>query len=156
MKSLLFILILLSTCRLSAQSQLPTDTINLIDNHSTTWRTYFENDQIRIEFISSNCEPSMGYDFEQVNFKFINKTSTKLDLNWHIHLYYDKTCLTCNHPMEYSRTIRLIGNETLEGDCRRETPDELKLFSKFNDANYSKGAILTSFQLAFLTISAVD
>jgi hypothetical protein len=153
MKSLLFILILLSTCRLSAQSQLPTDTINLIDNHSTTWRTYFENDQIRIEFISSNCEPSMGYDFEQVNFKFINKTSTKLDLNWHIHLYYDKKCLTCNYPDEYARTIQLLPNETLEGNCDRETINELKLFSKFIDVNYSKGAILTSFQLASLNIA---
>ena len=153
MKSLLFILILLSTCRLSAQSQLSTDTINLIDNHSTTWRTYFENDQIRIEFISSNCDPSMGYDFEQVNFKFINKTSTKLDLNWHIHLYYDKKCLTYNYPDEYARTIQLLPNETLEGNCDRETINELKLFSKFTDVNYSKGAILTSFQLASLNIA---
>ena len=153
MKSLLFILILLSTCRLSAQSQLPTDTINLIDNHSTTWRTYFENDQIRIEFISSNCDPEMGYDFEQVNFKFINKTSTKLDLNWHIHLYYDKKCLTCNYPDEYARTLQLLPNETLEGNCDRETINELKLFSKFIDVNYSKGAILTSFQLASLNIA---
>jgi hypothetical protein len=140
----------------TAQNQLPTDTINLIDNHSTTWRTYFENDQVRIEYKSADCDPAMGYDFEQVNLKFINKTSIKLDLNWHIHLYYDKKCLTCNYPMEYARTIRLIGNETLEGDCKRETIDELKLFSKFNDVNYSKGAILTSFQLSSFTISVVD
>jgi hypothetical protein len=153
MKSLLFILILLSTFCITAQSQLPTDTINLIDNHSTTWRTYYENDQIRIEFKSSDCDPSMGYDFEQVNFKFINKTSTKLDLNWHIHLYYDEKCLTCDYPVEYARTIRLLPNETLEGNCDRETINELKLFSKFIDVNYSKGAILTRFQLASLTIA---
>jgi hypothetical protein len=136
-----------------SQQQLPTDTINLIDNHSTTWRTYFENDQVKIEYKFSECDPEMGYDFEQVILRFVNKSTKKMDIDWHIHLYYDKKCLTCNYPDEYARTIQLLPNETLEGNCDRETINELKLFSKFIDVNYSKGAILTSFQLASLNIA---
>jgi hypothetical protein len=139
-----------------AQQEFTTDTIYLKDNHSITWRTYFENDQVRIEYQSINCDPAMGYDYEQVNLRFTNKTSTKLDLDWHIHLYRDDVCRTCDYPVEYARTLRLAANESMEGNCNRETISELKLFSKFNDANYSKGAVLTAFKLAVFTITEVD
>lgn len=139
-----------------SQQVIQTDTINLLNNHSTAWRTYFENDQVLIEYKTTDCDPAMGYDFEQVILRFANKTTTKIDLDWHIHLYYDKKCLTCNYPMEYARTIRLGANESIEGNCNRETIDELKLFSKFNDVNYSAGAKLTAFQLMTLTITALE
>ncbi|MEY3236813.1 MAG: hypothetical protein RI883_914 [Bacteroidota bacterium] len=139
-----------------SQQEFSTEKINLIDNHSATWRTYFENDQVRIEYQSINCDPAMGYDFEQVNFKFVNKTSTKLDLDWHIHLYRDDVCRTCNYPEEYSRTLRLAANESMEGNCDRETINELKLFSKFNDINYSVGVKLTAFHLNAFTITTVE
>lgn len=157
MTKLLLLLTMIYLSNLCFSQQLiQTDTINLIDNHSTTWQTYFENAQVRIEYNSTDCDPAMGYDFEQINLRFVNKTTTKIDIDWHIHLYYDKKCLTCNYPLEYSRTIRLIGNETKEGNCDRESMNELKLFSKFNDANYSKGAVLTAFKLAVFTITEVD
>lgn len=139
-----------------SQQVIQTDTINLLNNHSTAWRTYFENDQVLIEYKTTDCDPAMGYDFEQVILRFANKTTTKIDLDWHIHLYYDKKCLTCNYPMEYARSIRLGANESIEGNCNRETIDELKLFSKFNDVNYSAGAKLTAFQLMTLTITALE
>ncbi len=136
-----------------SQQQISTDPINLIDKYSVNWMTYFENEQVKIEYKFSECDPEMGYDFEQVILRFVNKSTKKMDIDWHIHLYYDEKCLTCNYPVEYARTIRLLPNETLEGNCDRETINELKLFSKFIDVNYSKGAILTSFQLASLNIA---
>lgn len=156
MKPLLFTILMALPFLSYSQQIIQTDTISLIENHSNAWRTYFENNQVKIEYISINCDPAMGYDFEQVNLRFVNKTSTKIDLDWHIHLYYDKKCLTCNYPREYARTIRLGANESIEGNCDRETIDELKLFSKFNDVNYSAGAKLTAFQLMTLTITALE
>jgi hypothetical protein len=136
-----------------SQQQISTEPINVIDQYSVNWMTYFENDQVKIEYKFSECDPEMGYDFEQVNLRFVNKSTKKMVIDWHIHLYYDEKCLTCDYPVEYARTIGLHPNETREGNCDRETINELKLFSKFIDVNYSKGAILTSFQLASLNIA---
>lgn len=158
MKKLLLLILTLTSLsnHFIAQQEIPTNTINTRDSHPLEWVSYFENDQIKIEYKFLNCDPSMGYDFEQVIFKFENKTSTKIDIDWHIHLYYNNKCATCDYPIEYSRTLRLIGNESKEGNCDRETIDELKLFSQFTDANYTKGSKLTGFQLASFILTTLE
>lgn len=144
------------TCIAYSQTEYPTNLVSTRENQNPAeWTLFFESNEVTIEYQMVNCDPSMGFDFEQVNLRFSNKTISKIDLDWHIHLYYDGECATCDYPEEYSRTIRLTGGETKEGNCDRETIDELKLFSKFTDENYTKGAKLTAFQLNTFMVSII-
>ena len=100
-----------------------------------------------------NCDPNKGFDFEAVFFKITNKTSDKLELSWHKYLYYAGVCRSCNYPEEYSFDMSLGANETVEGDCDPQTGYHLKLFSRFNDSDYSSGDALTAFKLNDLIVT---
>ena len=123
------------------------------DGKPTTWATYYSSESVTIEYKFVTCTPTSGLDNEGVVFKYTNKTNSKVILNWHLHLYYDETCRTCDFGDEYSKEISLTPNQIIEGNCTTEGDYTLKIFSKFNDANYSKGAKLTSFKLDNLLIS---
>lgn len=122
----------------------------------TDWVSYIDNEVFKIDYKFIDCDPDMGFDFETVILKIQNKTSTIIDIDWFIDMYYNDVCRTCDHPIEYSRTIQLAPNEIIEGTCDRNTNQQLKLFSKFIDAAYTNGSRLTGFQLNTLTTTTVD
>jgi hypothetical protein len=95
----------------------------------------------------------MGYDFETVILRITNKINQQLDFSWHIDIYREGACRTCDYEVEYRRTISLAANQVIEGDCVRNSNIQLKVFSQFNDANYTKGAKLTGFQLNDFTVT---
>ena len=153
---LIFSLIFLSnTCNSQQeqqQQQIQTININTKDSHPIEWEIYFENDQIKVEYKFSECDPEMGYNTELVLLKCTNLTPNKLSLNWHEILYYDKICKTCDFPEEYLYSVDLGPNELLEGNCSIYSKYQLQIFSRFNDVNSSNGVILTSFSLSNLQI----
>ena len=161
MIKLLTIFTLFFALNCTAQQQQITTTIievELVEDefiYPTVWTTYIDNQDIQIEYMFADCDPAMGYDFQQVHFKFTNKTNSNLELSWHIDLYYNEICKTCDYEFEYTRTLNLSPSEILEGTCSRDSANELKLFSKFIDQNYTKGDKLTGFQLQSLTVSEI-
>lgn len=155
MTRLLAAFALLITINCNAQNQaisIPTSTVDLKTNYSTEWVTYVDNQDFSIEYKFIDCDPEMGYDFETAVLRFKNKTNQKLEFSWHIDIYRGEVCKTCAYEFEYSRTIVLGSNEVIEGDCVRNSNNQLKVFSKFIDANYTKGERLTMFQLNNLTV----
>ena len=79
----------------------------------TDWVVYLDNEEFTIEYEFVDCDPAVGYDFQQVHFKFTNKTNSQLSIGWHIGQYYNSVCRTCDYPVEYDRSIVLSPNETL-------------------------------------------
>ena len=155
-KLLLTILVLLNLSVHSiAQQQYSTELISTnvkgTDNPSD-WQLYFDNQEIKIEYKFVDCDPVSGMDNESVLLRFTNNSSNKLLVSWHLHLSYDGTCRTCDYPEEYGYEMSIEPNEVIEGDCDDEEGYKVKIFSKFIDENYSKGAQLTAFQLANLEI----
>jgi len=143
---LLTCLILL--CGVSYSQELVTTTAVPVSKNidASTWQTYVETASFKIEYIKVNCDPNSGMDFQGIMFRFTNLTSSQLELNWHLDLFYDGSCRTCGVD-EYDRSVSLSPNEVKEGDCDVNTNRTLDLFVKFTDAAYSKGAELTSFTL---------
>lgn len=135
-----------------SQQHIETISINAKDSHPTDWEIYLENDQIKIEYKFSECDPEMGYNTEAVLLKCTNFSSNKISLDWHMILYYDKICKTCDFPEEYSYTVDLAPNESLEGTCSIYSKYQLNIFSKFNDINSSNKISLTSFSLSNLQL----
>lgn len=155
MKKLIFAFAIVCTTFFSiSQTNYATDVVQCNvknQNNPTSWVTYIDNQEFKIEYRFIDCDPSVGFDHEAVILKIENKTSNILDLDWIINIYRENACTTCGFPVEYSRTIRLNPNETLTGTCDRDTNKQLKIFSKYIDASYSKGKHLSGFQLNSLS-----
>ena len=154
MRRLLATLLLFMTMNSFAQEQttsITTTAVDLKTNYTTEWVSYVDNEHFSIEYKFIDCDPTMGFDFQSVVLKFTNKTANNLKLNWHIDMYYDNVCKTCDYPVEYNRAIYLSPNESIEGTCSRDIDIALSMFSKFIDQSYTKGAHLTMFQLSNLT-----
>ena len=153
MKALLAICALM-LCGISyAQESIITTTVPVSKNiDASSWATYVETADFKIEYIKVDCDPNSGMDFEGIILRFKNLTSNEITLDWHWDLVYDVTCRTCGYD-EYDRTLTLAPNEVKEGDCNVKTNITLDLFVRFIDAAYSKGEELTPFTMTDLTIS---
>ncbi len=152
MKAFLTIFIFIVSMNLFAQQQISTNLISVSVSHPTNWVTYVSNSDFIIEYRFVNCDPSRGMDFEGVIFRITNLSQNKIAFSWHKLLYYAGDCRTCNYPEEYSLSISVPANSSIEGDCEPDSGYDLKLFSKFIDQAYSKGDQLTSFQLGNLIV----
>ena len=151
MKKLILPLFLLFIC-LNSNSQVQVTTTLITCNNENqsnpnNWVSYLDNQEFKIEFRFADCDLSSGYDFEAVLFKVTNKTAQKLYFNWQNTMYYAGTCRTCDFPEEYEQMLSVGPNEVLEGDCGNVSGNNLKMFSRFNDQNYTSGDPLTAFQL---------
>ncbi|XOV68838.1 MAG: hypothetical protein ACFHU9_06570 [Fluviicola sp.] len=155
MKLLLAVCVILLGSTSYAQTQITTPLVSTEATavKPTDWTVYVENEQVKIEYVFTNCDPSSGFDFEGVMFRLTNKTSSKLVLSWHKILHYAGTCRTCDYPDEYRYEMSMSPNEVLEADCEPQSGYDIKIFSKFIDANYSQGDPLTAFQLDDLSVT---
>lgn len=135
------------------QQYISTPSIEVLSFRTSEWELYVHHDNFKIEFKYVNCDPNMGYDNESVLLRITNLTENKIKLTWVNNNFYDKICNSCNYPDEYFNELILAPNQRLEGGCDINAEKKLKLFSKFNDVNYSKGKQLTSFKLADFTLT---
>ena len=138
-----------------SQQSISTLKVTLESNYPSQWVSYVDNQEFSIEYKFIDCDPEMGYDFQTAIFRITNKTNQKLDLSWHIDIYREGICKTCDYDFEYSRSIILDPNQVIEGDCVRNSNIQLKVFSQFNDANYTTGAKLSGFQLNNLSVESL-
>jgi len=155
MNKLLLIIITFFICTYTFsqnQQQITTDLVEVNSINHDVWLIYLQNSEFKIEYKYTNCDPSRGFDFEGVIFKITNLSSNKIALSWHKLLYYAGSCRTCDYPEEYSFTISIEPNSSIEGNCNPDSGYNLKLFSKFIDQAYSQGDQLTSFKLGNLSI----
>ncbi len=114
--------------------------------HKEEWTPHFSNDDFSIEYKFIACDPEMGYDQESVLLKIKNNTSSHLSISWHMILHYDELCRTCDFEDEYTFTFDLEPNAEKSSDCSVYSNNQLKIFSRFIDQNYTNGEVLTGFQ----------
>ena len=136
-----------------SQEQYSTDSILVSQNNPTDWELYVYNEDFKIEYKFVDCDPSMGYDQEMVLLKVTNRTREILSFDWHAILYYSDKCKTCDFEDEYTFSVNVPPLQAMEGSCDIYTGYELKIFSAFIDANYTKGEKLISFELRNLTVT---
>ena len=155
MSKLLFALLIVtisSFCYSQNVTDIQTQKIEFGDDRSQEWQVYLSNLDYKIEYRFISCDPSIGYDQEFVIFRFTNRTREELIFNWHILSDYNEVCKTCDYPEEYSYGVTVKALQEEEGTCSLYEEPNLKVFSRFIDANYTKGEQLTGFQLGSLTL----
>jgi hypothetical protein len=130
-----------------------TPEIDLKSTSPSDWTEYFSADGIVISYKLASCDPEMGYDQESVLLKVQNSGVNTVVLDWHSLLSFDGVCKTCDFEEEYSTRLKLEPNTAIEGNCSIYGPREVKFFVRFNDVNYTKGEVLTSFKLDKLQIT---
>lgn len=135
------------------QQNISSPSVEVISSHGNEWNVYVQQENFKIEYKFVNCDPSMGYDNESIVLRITNFTENKIKLTWVSNNFYDKVCNSCNYPDEYFNELILSPNQQVEGTCDIYADKKLKIFSKFNDVNYSKGKQLTSFKLADLNLT---
>ncbi len=129
---------------------------NLSASNTNSWKTYFENDSVKIEFNYQNCEYIEQFNSEFVILKITNYTNKDLNIEWISQLWYDKNCVNCetkNH--ENRKEIIISANTNSEGKCNIN--NNLRLFSKFTEKiedmpGVKKINILTNFELTKIKI----
>lgn len=151
-KLLLTAICLMHFCIAFNQQNISSPSVEVVSTHNSDWVVYIQHENFKIEYMFVNCDPNMGYDNESVLLRVSNLTARKIKLTWVNNNFYDKVCNTCNYPNEYFNELILAPNQLLEGNCDIYSDKKLKIFSKFNDVNYSKGKQLTSFKLADLSL----
>jgi len=149
-----FTLIFVSLLCFTSFSQEKT-TKSKFDRSIVDWTLLKSDANVLIEYRFANCDSEIGYDKEIIEFRFTNLTSEKVQLNWHMFLYYNGICKTCYFPEEYNFSLTLTPNKILSGDCSLDGDHQLKIFSKFNDPNYTGGSQLTDFELHDLKIATI-
>lgn len=147
------LLFLILSLNVGAQQVYSLESINIKSGTPSEWVSYMDHLDFKIEYKFSDCDPPSGLDNESVLFRFTNKTHQSIALSWHLLLSYDEVCRTCDYPHEYGYELNLGPDEVLEGDCSTEGNYRLKVFSKFIDPIYTKGAQLTDFKLSNFTVT---
>lgn len=123
-----------------------TDLVLITESLNYNWNTYFEDESIKIEYKLTHCDPEVGYDNESICLKISNKTSQEIEFNWHSDLYYNDVCRTCADEYEHMTTYTIASDSFISGNCNINDKG-LKMFVRFNDTDYTQGAVLTKFQL---------
>jgi hypothetical protein len=126
-----------------------------LDRSLRDWTNYSSSNNVSIDYRFADCDEAIGYDKEVVQLKVTNNSTDKVELNYHIYLYYNGVCKTCDYPQEYVYKVVLEPNQTLEGSCDLEYDSRLTYFSRFKDAGYKGNQQLTNFELHGLTINAI-
>lgn len=141
---------------LSFSSIAQEEPISKIEWSVEDWTSLRTESNVLIEYRFINCEAQIGYDKEMIQLRFTNSSTQQVNVNWHLYLYYNGICKTCDFPQEYTYTLSLMPGQVLTGDCALESDHQLKIFSKFTDANYKGGSILTDFELHNLKITTIQ
>ena len=129
---------------------------NLSASNTNSWKTYFENDSVKIEFKYQNCEYIEQFNSEFVILKITNYTNKDLNIEWISQLWYDKNCVNCETKNDENRKeIIISANTNSEGKCNIN--NNLRLFSKFTEKiedmpGVKKINILTNFELTKIKI----
>lgn len=127
-----------------------------LDHSIREWKVLKSEPNVTIEYQFSDCEATIGYDKEIIQLRISNTSTEKIQLDWHMYLFYNGVCKTCDYPQEYKYTLTLEPNQSLSGDCVMGSDHRLTIFSKFNDPNYTGGSFLTDFDFHNLTITTIQ
>lgn len=136
-----------------SQQTVSTDLLTVNGSKHFTWTEYVNEQGIRIDYTFSNCDPSMGYDTESVLIRVENTTSSDVNLDWLMHMYYNGECKTCDYPDEYHYELTVPAGQTIEGSCDIYGDYRLKMLSRFIQEGYENSTELTGFQLSELKIT---
>ena len=135
---------------LSAFTQISTDYIPTVDITNNNWITYVDHQEFKIEYKRTDCDQNFsGFDQQYFFVKISNKTQSEININWDMELFYNDVCRTCGVD-EYQWHYKLNPLESVEGECTIGAENELRLFSKFIDVNYTNTSELTGFKFSNL------
>ena len=112
------------------------------------WKTYLENENIKIEYTYEICDFSSTASQELVVFRFTNLKSQKIQVSYDVKIWND-SCLNCEQDSEeFRKNIYLKENEIFYSDgCKAETKD-YNIFSGFvHNESFEKYTSLTKFEL---------
>lgn len=126
-----------------------------LDRTVREWQTYKSENNVLIDYRFADCDAAIGYDKEVVQLKMTNTSTEKVELSWHIYLYYNGVCKTCDYPQEYVYNVILEPNQSIEGSCGLEYDSRITYFSRFIDAGYKGNQQLTNFELHGLTVKTI-
>lgn len=132
-------------------AQIPTDFVATSDITTFNWVTYVDNQDVKIEYKRTDCDLNSGLDQQYIFVRIRNKTQNEINLNWEMDLFYNDNCKTCGIN-EYQWQYKLAPLQSVEGECTIGAENELRLFSKFIDANYTNTSVLTGFQFSNLLL----
>ena len=83
------------------------------------WTDYHNSEQLQISYKSFQCIDEInGTDHNYILLRFENKTNEKISVSYKQELWYDNICANCeSNSVEHIKTIVLLPNEVIEGDC---------------------------------------
>lgn len=130
LSSVLFLLSFSSLEDISSETRKVNTIEKLSEPHK--WNILLNTDSIRISSIDKVCMRN-GRKQKLMLLKYENKLSTPLSFTFERHTYREDKCSTCSNPNsdEYTFTVSLEANGSLEGTCGNYDQRSLFVFHKF-------------------------
>ena len=127
-------------------------TLLVLSSFSTkaTKTALFSNNKLTIEGATQGCNDAKnGINKEFIFLNFTNKTAKEIKVTYYTELSYNATCYTCNSKDEYTFTITVPANGSVNGSCSNKS-QSLAIFSKMLDG--VKASELTDYSIKNVVI----
>lgn len=123
-------------------------TLNVISSEPDTWKIYFENNTVKIEYTYENCDFSSTAKQEVIIFRISNLSNKEITLNYETQIWHnEKKIDTSKNLDEFLKTVKLKENETIITNCENQWKEHT-IFSGFVDNETNEKYIsLTKFEL---------
>ena len=122
--------------------------LNVISSEPDTWKMYFENNSVKIEYTYENCDFSSTAKQEVIIFRISNLSNKEITLNYETQIWHNnKKIDTSKNLDEFLKTVKLKENETIITNCENQWKEHT-IFSGFVDNETNEKYIsLTKFEL---------
>lgn len=122
--------------------------LNVMSSEPDTWKMYFENNSVKIEYTYENCDFSSTAKQEVIIFRISNLSNKEITLNYETQIWHNnKKIDTSKNLDEFLKTVKLKENETIITNCENQWKEHT-IFSGFVDNETNEKYIsLTKFEL---------
>ncbi len=118
---------------------------------SDDWSLYKSIDELNIYAKLQNCPRNAGYDRNNVLLRIKNTGQSAKTVDYHLHLYYNGECKTCDDSYdEYKFSYTIATGEEIVGNCDVSNSG-LSLFAGWSEKGISK-VDYSGFELALLQV----
>lgn len=113
--SLLMLCIIFLGLSVSAQESIQADKL------TNQWTTFTTQDGLDISIRIDKCDIGADKEFTFAYLSFHNTTDREINVEYQLSAVYDNKCVACELNSEYSKSISISSQSSLEGVCGSES-----------------------------------
>jgi hypothetical protein len=137
---------------LCANVSAQTISFDITQEYSSNHITVLNNKTASLTYKMVECnDPQNGLYAKYAFLTASNKTTRTIEISWHLNMFYNDVCISCNDNKEHTRKIILQPNETATASCDPSSNSNYKIFSKWTQLDNKR--VLTKMEFTNISIT---